>query len=721
MKVLVTGATGYIGGRLIPRLLELGMDVRVLVRDVQRVAGRPWRDRVEIVTGDLTDIESLEGCTDGVEVAYYLVHSMNEGRDFALRDRIAAENFCRIAGEVRHTIYIGGLVPRRKGPGIPRGSEHLRSRAETGRILARSLRTTELRAGPIIGSGSASFEMVRYATERLPIMLAPSWVANTVHPVAIRDVLSYLVLALQRGPSGVVEIGAEPLTYRQMMLDYASARNLRRVILPLPTLLPSWLGAGWIGLMTPIPATLARPLVGGMAESLRARRGKAQRLFPEVSPVRYKEAVQLALIRIGVEDVETRWSDAGGAPKAYAYSDKEGVVREERSVLVAASQEQVFRVFTGLGGARGWLTWCWAWAIRGVIDRSLGGPGLRRGRRHRDEILHGEALDFWRVEALEAPRIMRLRAEALLPGEAWLEWKTEAAEGGTLLTQVAAFAPRGLYGLIYWYVLYPFHRQIFNALVRAIAERAENPVQEAPLVPVTVRLPRPTAPPRERSGVLGGMRDYVLRTPPIATRIDFSSLSERQDYSDRVMRRLGRDVSNYSVLNLHKIGVDAPARFVFDALLSWDRDSSCWPNELVTIEREGQGLGLLKLWLFGKSWLRHCFSKKPLFQLKLLQVRLVPSAQDPDDGRFLLFQCEGGYPIGIFAYYVRSSISDRRELDQTQVFVGAGFDFYGKERWPLFHPVNRVWESIHDRVTRNMLNRFKQLCEWQYDRSQSNS
>jgi hypothetical protein len=217
------------------------------------------------------------------------------------------------------------------------------------------------------------------------------------------------------------------------------------------------------------------------------------------------------------------------------------------------------------------------------------------------------------------------------------------------------------------------------------------------------------------------MRDYVLRTPPIATRIDFSSLSERQDYSDRVMRRLGRDVSNYSVLNLHKIGVDAPARFVFDALLSWDRDSSCWPNELVTIEREGQGLGLLKLWLFGKSWLRHCFSKKPLFQLKLLQVRLVPSAQDPDDGRFLLFQCEGGYPIGIFAYYVRSSISDRRELDQTQVFVGAGFDFYGKERWPLFHPVNRVWESIHDRVTRNMLNRFKQLCEWQYDRSQSNS
>jgi len=503
------------------------------------------------------------------------------------------------------------------------------------------------------------------------------------------------------------------------MLDYASARNLGRVIIALPPLLPSWFGSGWIGLMTPIPASLARPLIEGMAEPLRARPFRARRLFPEVIPVRYKEAVQLALIRIGTSGVETRWSDAGGVPEPYAYYDQEGVIREERSLRVSASRDEVFRVFSGLGGTRGWLCWRRTWALRGILDRVLGGPGLMRGRRHRDDLQQGDALDFWRVEVLEKPGTLRLRAEAVLPGRAWLEWRTEELSEGTLLTQTAAFAPRGLLGLTYWYALYPLHRMIFNDLVRAVARRAENPVTETFATPLAVNIPRPTMPPSSRRGILGGLSDFVFHTPPVATRIDFSSITEREDYSQRVLQRLGRDVSNYSVLNLHKISIDAPVHHVFEALLSWDRNSDCWPNELVTIERGKEGLSLLRLWLFGKSWLGKVFSKKPLFQLKLLQMQSVPSPADADNGRYLLFQCEGGYPIGIFAYYVRSSIRERGELGSTQVFVGAGFDFYGKERWPLFHPANRVWEFVHDRVTRNMLNRFKQLCEWQFHRTKS--
>jgi uncharacterized protein YbjT (DUF2867 family) len=719
VKVLVTGATGYIGGRLVPRLLELGNEVRVLVRDPARIQGRTWQDQVEVFTGDLTDAESLDGLFDEVHVAYYLVHSMDAGRDFALRDRVAAANFCAGALLVPHVIYIGSLVPKRKGFGLPRGSEHLRSRAEIGRILAFHLSTTEFRAGPIIGSGSASFEMVRYVTERLPIMLAPSWVTNLVQPIAIRDVLQYLILAMKRGPSGVVEIGDVPLSYKQMMLDYASARNLSRVIWPLPSRVPGWFSGGWIGVMTPIPSTLARPLIEGMSETLRARTYRANRLFPEVIPLRYKHAVQLALVRLGVEDVETRWSDAGGSEKAYLHTDNEGLLREQRSCYVKASPERVYEVFTGLGGARGWLTWRWAWSVRGVIDRMSGGPGLRRGRRHRDQLFRGEALDFWRVETLEPIHLLRLRAEARLPGAAWLEWRVEQAEGGSHLVQVAAFAPRGLRGLLYWYGLYPLHRLIFNDLVRAIARRAERPVEEDPLVPVRVRLPRPTRLPTESHGVMSDLRNYLWRSPRMATRIDFSSEAEREEYSHRVLQRLGRDVSSYSVLNLHKIGIDAPARFVFEELLKWDRDSNCWPNSLATIESTDDQLTLLKVRPFGKTWWGRSRSRKPLFALRLLKKQGVPRPSDSDSGRYLLFQCEGGYPVGIFAFYVRSSIASREELDSTQVFVGAGFDFYGKERWPLFHPVNRVWETIHDRVTRNMLNRLKQTCEWQFDRTQA--
>jgi|GEM_PF-18728 len=719
--VLVTGATGYIGGRLVPQLLELGYAVRVLVRDPKQVVGRAWAEEVEVVTGDLLDPSSLPQALEGVHCAYYLVHSMQAGSDFAARDREAAQNFCEAGRGLEHVIYMGGLVPNRTSLDRPRGSEHLRSRAEVGRILARALPATELRSGPIIGSGSASFEMLRYVTERFPIMLAPSWITNEIAPIAVRDVLQYLLMALRRGPSGIVEIGARRMTYKQMMLGYASARNLKRWIVPIPPFLPSWFGAGWIGMMTPIPDSLARPLIEGMAHPLRPHRYRAARLFPEVIPLGYMDALRRALHKIDVDEVATRWSDAGGGGESYTHMDSEGVMRDERSLLVEASPEEVYRVFSGLGGARGWLSLGWLWKLRGLIDRLLGGPGLIRGRRHRDQLLPGEAVDFWRVETIDRPELLRLRAEARLPGRAWLQWATspvedDAAGGACLLRQSAAFAPHGLQGALYWYLLYPLHRLIFRQLVRDIARRAEQPAREPVRSPPEPSLALvPSEPPKKPRGVLGDVLSFVLRAPRIPTRIDFSSIAEREDYSKRVLQRLGRDVSAYSVLNLHRIGVEAPGRYVFEELLNWDGDSTTWPNELATIERVGEGLEHVQVHLFGRSWLRHLLpSREPLFELKLLRMQAVPGDTDPDNSRYLLFNCEGGYPIGIFALYVRSSIPEQGEHETTQVFLGVGFDFYGKERWPLFHPVNRVWETVHDRVTRNQLNRFKQLCEWRF-------
>jgi uncharacterized protein YbjT (DUF2867 family)/uncharacterized protein YndB with AHSA1/START domain len=472
MKVLVTGATGYIGGRLVPRLLERGHAVRVLVRDAGRVTGRPWADDGEVVQGDLLHPDELAGAFDDVDVAYYLVHSMYAGRGYAERDRQAARNLCRLASSVRHVIYLGGLLPRARAGDELRASRHLSSRAEIGRILAASLPLTELRAGPIIGSGSASFEMLRYMTERTPVMLAPAWVRNEVQPIAIRDVLSYLVHALDRGPCGVVEVGSEQISYQEMILKYAELRGLRRLVVPVPPFLPSWIGALWIGLITPIPRALAAPLVQGMARPLVARKGRARRFFPEIQPIPYERAVELALLRIQQRAVATRWSGALTDVPAYEYRDDEGLIREVRTLHVDASPEEVYRVFTGLGDARGWLAWNWACRTRALMDRMVGGPGLKRGRRHPDELLTGEVVDCWRAEAVSPPRLLRLRAEMKLPGRAWLQWEATPDDGGTRLVQTASFAPRGLAGALYWYVLYPFHRLIFTDMIREIGSHA---------------------------------------------------------------------------------------------------------------------------------------------------------------------------------------------------------------------------------------------------------
>jgi uncharacterized protein YbjT (DUF2867 family) len=468
MKVLVTGATGYIGGRLVPELVERGHEVRVFVRDPTRIKGRPWADQVEVVVGDVEDPATLGPACADVDVAYYLIHLMDSGRGFVDRDRRAAENFVEAARGVGRVVYLGGLVPE-SGTISP----HLASRAEVGEILRRGLPTVEFRAGPVIGSGSASFEMVRYLTERLPAMVAPRWILNPVQPIAVRDIMSYLLLAVDRGHVGVYNVGSDPLTFKGMMQGFADVRGLRRVILPVPVLAPR-LAALWVGLVTPIPNRLAVPLIMGIVQPVVGDTAAAKSDFPEVSPLPYREAVRLALERTEAAAVMTRWSGALGSSPSFELTTREGMVRETRHHISHASQDRIFDVVSSLGGDRGWLIWDWAWALRGIMDRMIGGPGLRRGRRHPTELITGDAVDFWRVEAVDPPRLLRLRAEMKLPGKAWLQWETETTSAGTSIVQTALFAPVGLTGTLYWNMLYPVHQIMFSAMVRNIAEEAEK-------------------------------------------------------------------------------------------------------------------------------------------------------------------------------------------------------------------------------------------------------
>lgn len=466
MHILVTGATGYVGGRLIPQLLAAGHSVRVFVRDAARIAFHPWRSQVEVAVGDIFDRDSVARALDGIDCAYYLIHSMMTS-GFEELDRRAAATFVAAAPPtLRKVIYLGGLLPSGE-----QRSKHLRSRAEVGAILARTLPVLELRAGPVIGSGSASFEMVRYLTERLPAMVAPRWIDNQVQPIGIRDVLRYLVEAAKVETTGVVEIGSDRLTFRQMMQTYAAVRGLRRFIVPVPVLAPRVAGL-WVGLVTPIPNSLAVPLIEGIVEPVLADTARAQILFPTITPMSYRDAVVHALERDG--EAETRWSGALHAAKVTELTDTEGMIREVRSVQSSAPPDAVFASFTSLGGARGWLTWNAAWWLRGLLDRLVGGPGLRRGRRHPRYLLPGEALDFWRVQAIEPDRMLRLRAEMKVPGDATLQWEVTADGSGSRLVQTASFVPRGLSGALYWYALYPIHKRIFSDLAKAIVRDAEK-------------------------------------------------------------------------------------------------------------------------------------------------------------------------------------------------------------------------------------------------------
>ncbi|MCA9728995.1 MAG: SDR family oxidoreductase [Candidatus Eisenbacteria bacterium] len=475
--ILVTGATGYIGGRLVPRLLEAGHAVRCLVRDPTRLEGRPWHDDVDIVAGDVLEPETLVGALRGVDAAYYFIHSMGSGSDFHQRDLTAAESFGGAASRagVARIVYLGGLA--QDDPSL---SEHLRSRQQTGDALRKSgVPVTEFRAGVIVGSGSLSFQMIRYLTERLPAMICPRWVFTRTQPIAIRDVLDYLVAALETPGSmdRIVEIGgSDVVTYGDMMMIYAEVRGLKRKLVPVPVLTPR-LSSYWVNLVTPIPASIARPLIEGLRNESVVRDSSAGDVFPEIHPVSYRIAVERALERLEASAVETTWSDAlstsqGDVPPV-VLTTQEGMVLERRQRVVSVPPERIYPVFTGLGGERGWLYWNWAWKLRGALDRLLGGVGLRRGRRHPQEVRVGDALDFWRVEAVEPDRMMRLRAEMKVPGKAWLQFEASPRKDGTtLLSQTAFFAPKGLGGWLYWYALYPVHRIIFNGMIDAIARRS---------------------------------------------------------------------------------------------------------------------------------------------------------------------------------------------------------------------------------------------------------
>lgn len=474
MRVLVTGATGYIGGRLVPRLRERGFEVRCFARAAERLRGR-FDEGVEIVEGDVNDEDSLVRAMRGCDATYYLVHSMGSTNAFADADRDAARRFgaaARAAG-IATIVYLGGL-----GNDLDSLSTHLRSRHEVGDVLrASGVRVIEFRAALIIGSGSISFEMLRYLTERLPVMTAPKWVVTRCQPIGVNDVLAYLIaaLGLHTDESAIYEIGGtDVLAYRDMMLRYAALRYLKRRIIIVPFFTPQ-LSSYWVHLVTPISARLAQPLIRGLYNEVVVRDSRAAEDFPQILPSGFDDAVKTALDRGA--GAETTWFDAfdlHALPTDFAGA-KEGMLIDMRVRHSVASPERVAGVFSSLGGSRGWLSADALWRFRGWIDRIAGGVGLRRGRRSPTELRAGDALDFWRVEAYERGRLLRLRAEMKLPGRAWLQFEAEPSEnGGATLRQTAFFEPRGLFGFLYWYGVALFHECVFGSMATRIVHEAEN-------------------------------------------------------------------------------------------------------------------------------------------------------------------------------------------------------------------------------------------------------
>jgi uncharacterized protein YbjT (DUF2867 family) len=483
---LVTGATGYIGGRLVPYLLDAGSAVRVLARHPERLRDRPWASRVEVARGDAGDPGEVAEALRNVDVAYYLLHALAGGPSFAAEDRELARIFATAAHRagVRRVVYLGGLIPPEVA--ADRLSEHLRSRREVGEILRGSgVPTVELRAAVILGSGSASFEMLRYLTERLPAMTTPRWVSTRTQPIAVGDVLRYLVGAADLPPqvSRVFDIGGpDVLTYAQMMRRYAAVAGLRpRLIIPVPVLTPG-LSSLWVGLITPVPASIARPLVESLRHEVICHEHDIAGYVPDppAGLTGFDEAARQALTQIRQAKVDTRWSEASypGAPAQPWPGDPAwtgGTLYEDvRERLVDAPPSAVWSVLDAIGGEHGWYSFPLAWWVRGALDRAVGGVGLRRGRRHPDRLAVGDALDFWRVEERIPDQLLRLRAEMRLPGLAWLEFSLRPCDGATVLRQRALFHPRGLAGQVYWKGLAPFHGLVFGSMIRNLSTASEG-------------------------------------------------------------------------------------------------------------------------------------------------------------------------------------------------------------------------------------------------------
>jgi len=466
--VLLTGATGYVGGRLLMALEAREDRIRCLTRRPEVLAPRV-RGSTTVVAGDISDPKALRSALEGVAAAFYLVHAMDGNKDFVRRDHEAAAQFgsaAKAAGVLR-IIYLGGLG---KGPGL---SKHLASRQEVGRVLAESgVPTIELRASIIIGSGSLSFEMVRALVERLPVMVTPRWVSTRAQPIAIEDVITYLLRALDSPDSvaGVFEIGgAEAVSYREIMQEYARQRGLRRRMIPVPVLTPR-LSSLWLRLITPLHSAVGRALIDGVRNETVVTDDRASRLF-DVHPIGLSEAIARAVRKEDRAFAETRWSDALAVGPTLAEHSGTRIV-DSRAIEVPCRPEQAFAPILRIGGNSGWYYGNALWRARGMLDLLFGGPGLRRGRRDPEYLRIGDALDFWRVEALETPNLLRLVAEMRLPGRAWLQFEVEPITAGARIRQTAVFDPLGLAGLLYWYALYPIHRIIFTGMLRRIASAA---------------------------------------------------------------------------------------------------------------------------------------------------------------------------------------------------------------------------------------------------------
>jgi len=475
--ILLTGGTGYVGGRLLSLLQDRGLPVRCLTRRPEALKARVT-STTEVVQGDVLERESLEAAFRGVDTAYYFVHSMGAERDFEQQDRIAATNFAQAAtaAGVRRIVYLGGL-----GNPDQDLSKHLRSRQETGDVLrAHHSQVVEFRASIVIGSGSLAFEMIRALVERLPVMICPRWVQVQAQPIAVEDLLAYLLAALElpTGRSQVYEIGGpDQVSYGQIMNEYARQRGLTRWLIPVPLLTP-YLSSLWLGLVTPLYARVGRKLVESLRNPTLISNNLAATTFA-VRPRSIRDAIARALVNEDREFAETRWSDSlssAGTPRSWGGSRFGSRLVDSRTVTVAVPPEQAFAPIRRIGGRTGWYYGNWLWSLRGFLDLLIGGVGVRRGRRDPETLQVGDALDFWRVELYEPPHRLRLQAEMKLPGRAWLEFEVSPCEEGSTIRQTAIFDPLGLAGLMYWYGIYPLHQFVFAGMLRNLARATKRGV-----------------------------------------------------------------------------------------------------------------------------------------------------------------------------------------------------------------------------------------------------
>jgi uncharacterized protein YbjT (DUF2867 family) len=469
--VLVAGASGYVGRHLIPALLAQGCRVRCLARQPQRLAVQPWFRQVEVVRGDVAERASLDPALLGVSTAFYLVHNMTSGHSYAVRDLLAAGNFAAAASQagVARIIYLGGLADPQASIG-----QHLASRIQTGDALRQgSVPVTELRASIVIGPGATAFEMIRYITEQFPLLLAPRWASKHAQPIAIENVVDYLLAALASPPgsSQTYEIGGpEAMRFGETMLAYAKLRGLKRRLIALP-FLPLPLMAFMVDKLTPVPASMASPLIDGMRGDSVVQDDAARRDFPHVRLIPYQEAVMAALAQLTPDQLDPA---ALAGSRTSRTIKQAGFLIDRRQIPLELPVEAAWQAICGLGGKRGWLYLDWLWWLRGLLDRLLGGPGMR-GRPDGAELRLGSVIDFYTVEALEPGRVLRLRADLKAPGLGWMEWRvTPRPEGGVRLAQTAYFAPKGLAGFGYWYLLGPLHRAVFGGLIRRIGETGQD-------------------------------------------------------------------------------------------------------------------------------------------------------------------------------------------------------------------------------------------------------